>query len=105
MNSYEIAVFAISAIRPNGNFSVADTYKSLRWSDENDDEKPTEQEFDDAVTAWNTEYDAQEYARDRAVAYDSVGNQLDMIYKDNLNGTTTHKTSVEAVKAKYPKPD
>ena len=50
------------------------------------------------------EYDTQEYARNRASAYDSVGNQLDMIYKDNLNGTTTHKDAVEAVKAKYPKP-
>ena len=50
------------------------------------------------------EYDANEYARNRASAYDSIGDQLDMIYKDNLNGTTTHKASVEAVKAKYPKP-
>jgi hypothetical protein len=46
-----------------------------------------------------------EYIRSRASAYDSIGNQLDMIYKDNLNGTTTHKESVEAVKAKYPKPE
>jgi hypothetical protein len=34
---------------------------------------------------------------------DSIGNQLDMIYKDNLNGTTTHKDAVEAVKTKWPK--
>ena len=50
------------------------------------------------------EYDANEYARNRASAYDSIGDQLDMIYKDNLNGTTTHKASVEAVKAQFPKP-
>jgi len=56
------------------------------------------------VTRLQAEYDAQAYARNRASAYDSIGNQLDMIYKDNLNGTTTHKESVEAVKAKYPKP-
>lgn len=49
-------------------------------------------------------WQSQEYARKRQAAYDSIGNQLDMIYKDNLNGTTTHKASVEAVKAKYPKP-
>jgi hypothetical protein len=46
----------------------------------------------------------EEVRSKRQTAYDSVGNQLDMIYKDNLNGTTTHKASVEAVKAKYPKP-
>jgi hypothetical protein len=26
-----------------------------------------------------------------------------MIYKDNLNGTTTHKDAVEEVKTKWPK--
>ena len=50
------------------------------------------------------EYDAQEYARNRASAYDSVGNQLDMLMKDMRDGTTTHQTACEAVKTKYPKP-
>jgi len=36
--------------------------------------------------------------------YPSVGDQLDMIYKDNKNSTTTHADAVEAVKAKFPKP-
>ena len=51
-----------------------------------------------------SEYDAQEYARNRAVAYDSVGDQLDQLMKDMMDGTTTHQESCEAVKAKYPKP-
>jgi len=46
---------------------------------------------------------AQEYARNRAVEYPSNGDQWDMIYKDNKNGTTTHADAVEAVKAKWPK--
>jgi hypothetical protein len=50
------------------------------------------------------EYDAQEYARNRASAYDSIGNQLDMLMKDMKNNTTTHQESCEAVKAKFPKP-
>jgi hypothetical protein len=54
---------------------------------------------------YNSAYDAQAYSRNRALAYDSIGNQLDMIYKDNLNGTTTHKASVKAVKAQFPKPE
>ena len=36
--------------------------------------------------------------------YASVGDQLDMQYKDTVNGTTTWKDHVAAVKAKYPKP-
>ena len=47
--------------------------------------------------------DAQLYARNRAAEYPSNGDQWDMIYKDNLNGTTTHKDAVEAVKTKWPK--
>ena len=65
---------------------------------------PSDAEIDAEVIRLQAEFSAQEYDRNRALAYDSIGNQLDMIYKDNLNGTTTHKASVEAVKAKYPKP-
>ena len=36
--------------------------------------------------------------------YASVGDQLDMQYIDAVNGTTTWKDHVAAVKAKYPKP-
>ena len=36
--------------------------------------------------------------------YASIGAQLDMQYKDAVNGTTTWKDHVAAVKAKYPKP-
>jgi len=51
------------------------------------------------------EFDAQEYARNRASAYDSIGNQLDQIMKDKRDGTTTHQESCEAVKAQFPKPE
>ena len=53
----------------------------------------------------NQEYDATQYQRDRARAYDLIGNQLDQIMKDMKNGTKTHQESCEAVKAKYPKPE
>ena len=36
--------------------------------------------------------------------YGSIGEQLDMQYWDAVNGTTTWKDHVAAVKAKYPKP-
>ena len=36
--------------------------------------------------------------------YASIGDQLDMQYKDAINGTTTWKDHVTAVKSKYPKP-
>lgn len=91
----------INSLLPNAQFSH--NGDGIHWEDERS--QPTEAEIDAEVIRLQAEYDAQEYARDRASAYDSIGNQLDMIYKDNLNGTTTHKDSVEAVKAKYPKPE
>ena len=36
--------------------------------------------------------------------YASWGDQMDMQYKDLINGTTTWKDHVAALKAKYPKP-
>ena len=49
------------------------------------------------------EEDAQVYARNRAAEYPSTGDQLDMMYKDTKNSTTTHADAVEAVKTKWPK--
>ena len=65
---------------------------------------PEESAIEAKMIALEAEYDAQEYARNRASAYDSVGDQLDQLMKDMRDGTTTHQESCEAVKAKYPKP-
>jgi len=37
--------------------------------------------------------------------YGPIGDQLDMIYWDQVNGTTTFKDHVAAVKADNPKPE
>ena len=47
------------------------------------------------------DYDAKQYQRDRV--YPSIGDQLDMQYKDLLNSTTTWKDAVAKVKADNPK--
>ena len=49
------------------------------------------------------EWNSQAYSRNRKAEYPSTGDQMDMIYKDNKNGTTTHADAVEAVKTKWPK--
>ena len=48
------------------------------------------------------EYDAQEYARNRKIEYDAL-NQFELISDDAVNGTTTHKDAIAAIKTKYPK--
>ena len=43
------------------------------------------------------------YNEKRSRAYPSIGDQLDMQYHDELNGTTTWKDAVAKVKADNPK--
>ena len=49
-----------------------------------------------------TEWDAQEYARNRKIEYDAL-NQFEMQFDDEVNGTTTWKDAIAAIKTKYPK--
>jgi len=55
----------------------------------------------DAVNAW---VDPEQYKIDRATAYPSMQEQLDMQYWDSVNGTTTWKDAIAAVKTENPKP-
>mgnify|MGYP003654712734 CR=1 FL=1 len=49
------------------------------------------------------EYDANQYQRDRATAYPTIQEQLDMQYWDNVNGTTTWEDAIAKVKSDNPK--
>ena len=49
-----------------------------------------------------TAYDVLAYARSRKEEYDKL-NQFELISDDSINGTTTHKDAILAIKAKYPK--
>jgi len=55
---------------------------------------PTEEEVQEA-------YDAQEYARNRVLEYPPIIDQLDMQFHD----WNTWKDTIQAIKAKYPKPE
>ena len=49
-----------------------------------------------------TEYDNNQYARDRKARYDSL-NQFEMQYDDAVNGTTTWQDAINAIKQEIPK--
>jgi len=66
-------------------------------------EKPTQEFLESELARLQAEYDSQEYARNRATAYASTGDQLDMQYWDSVNDTTTWKDHVASVKAQFPK--
>lgn len=60
--------------------------------------------IDAARSAINKELADTKYQRDRATAYPSLADQLDMQYWDKKNGTTTWVDAVEKVKLDNPKP-
>ena len=74
----------------------------LRWGGP-EDEKPTLEELKTERDRLQVLFDNSHYHRNRAKEYPRIEEQLDMIYKDNLNSTTTHKDAVEVVKTKWPK--
>ena len=49
------------------------------------------------------EYDANQYQRDRATAYPTIQEQLDMQYWDKVNGTTNWEDAIAKVKLDNPK--
>jgi hypothetical protein len=67
------------------------------------DTKPTDAEIKAEVDRLDAEYDSLEYGRTRASEYLPIGDQLDMQYKDLINGTTTWKDHVAKVKLDNPK--
>ena len=63
----------------------------------------TDAEITAEVTRLQAEYDANQYARNRAKAYPSLTEQADMAYWDRQNNTTTLDDAISAVKLQFPK--
>ena len=76
---------------------------TIRW-DSPDIDQPSDAEIDAELVRLDAEYASQQYARDRAAAYPPIGEQLDMMYWDSVNDTTTWASAIAAVKAAHPKP-
>jgi hypothetical protein len=67
----------------------------------------TDADYAQAVTDLaNSKWDTQQfgYIQARQEAYGSIGDQLDMQYKDLVDGTTTWKDHIATVKSDNPKP-
>ena len=65
--------------------------------------KPTDVQLASYETAGNAEEALQTILNTRARAYTTWQDQMDMQYKDLLNGTTTWKDAVAKVKSDNPK--
>ena len=65
--------------------------------------QPSVADIESADVVWTTNWNSQAYARNRAQAYASTGDQLDMQYWDSVNNTTTWKDHIASVKDQFPK--
>jgi len=93
---------AIVSLRPGATWVLNGTdYGCLVWHDENELPPPTEEEVQAEIERLQTEYEYNQYQRDRASAYPSIQDQLDTLYHQGYDGW---KASIDEVKNKYPKP-
>ena len=99
-------VQALHSLRPKAKWDLRDVTANgmkgkLTWVDTELTE-PTQAEIDAEIFRLQEVYDSQEYARNRKAEYDAL-NQFELISDDDVNGTTTHKDAIAAIKAKWPK--
>ena len=67
-----------------------------------DQEKPTQEFLESELARLQSEYDGQEYSRNRATAYPPIGDQLDALFHAGVFPSEMAST-LQAVKDKYPK--
>ena len=69
--------------------------------------QPTVSEIEAAEATWQTNYDAQAYARNRKEEYPSIDDLIvalwENVVEDRMESATALETLRQAVKAKYPK--
>ena len=66
--------------------------------------QPSQDIVNTEVERVQAEYTNAQYQRDRAEAYPSLADQADMQFHDAVDGTTTWKDAIQAVKDANPKP-
>tara|TARA_R110002020_G_scaffold10690_2_gene40720 strand:+ start:1192 stop:1497 length:306 start_codon:yes stop_codon:yes gene_type:complete len=76
-------------------------FESTYRSDSVDNPTITWEQVSAKIDELQAEFDAKQYQRDRQ--YPSIGDQLDMQYHDQLDGTTTWKDAIAKVKSDNPK--
>ena len=92
-------ISAIIAINPKAEVSVnGEDYNQITWH--NGTTPISEADIKAKQAELQTAYDNKEYQRKRAEEYPTIKDQLDDIYHNGIDGW---KTTIKAVKDKYPK--
>ena len=94
----------LSKIRPGAHYTIRGyTYNDIEWNSP-DIPKPTENELTNAVNSAITARQTQNtWLSHRVAAYPTLVKQLDMLYWDQVNGTTVWKDTITSIKKQFPK--
>jgi len=93
---------AVLKINPNAELSVSgNDINTIVW--ENGTTPIPKADIEAKMVEVQAEYDANQYQRDRATAYPSIQEQLDLQYWDKVNGTTNWEDAIAKVKSDIPK--
>jgi len=96
---------AILKINPNAVVSVrGDNINTCEIEWHNGTTPIPKADIEAKMVEVQADYDANQYQRDRATAYPTIQDQLDMQYWDKVNGTTNWQTAIAKVKSDTPKP-
>ena len=95
-------IHAILKINPNAKVTVnANDINQITW---HEGTTPIPKaDIEAKMVEVQAEYDANQYQRDRATAYPTIQEQLDMQYWDKVNGTTNWEDAIAKVKSDNPK--
>ena len=75
-------------------------YDTIVWN--NPKEAVSKEALNAKVAELQADYDSKQYQRDRASAYPSTADQLDMLYHQGIDGW---KAEIKKVKDAHPKPE
>jgi hypothetical protein len=84
-------------------FISTNDQKVIDEGDSNKDITPIKTVLDAALAAFNASEDAKVIDEARCEGYGSIGDQLDMMYWDQVNGTTKWLDHITKVKSENPK--
>ena len=93
---------AIFKINPNAEFVIRENnVNQITWL--NGTTPIPKADIETKMVEVQADYDANQYQRDRATAYPTIQEQLDMQYWDKVNGTTNWEDAIAKVKSDNPK--
>lgn len=95
----------LEKIRPNEQYIIRGyTMNDVEWNSTNSTSKPTQDEIDILLeNLINEQTTINTWLPQRISAYPSITTQLDMLYWDQINGTTIWKDTITNIKKQFPK--